>query len=179
MEAVSMVDNFQENANFIWQVADDILRGAFKQHEYGEVILPFVVLRRLDCVLDDGKDAVIEAHKRFKDKKLPDMTGILLQATKTKKNPNGLKFFNTSFYDLRRLAQDAQNVERNFWNYIHGYSSNVREIIDNFGLQRIIEKIVKNDYLFQLIGKFTEVDFHPDKVSNHQMGYAPTVLGNV
>ncbi len=166
-----MVENFQENANFIWQVADDILRGAFKQHEYGEVILPFVVLRRLDCVLEDCKDAVIETHKKYKDKKLPDMTGILLQATKTKKNSTGLKFFNTSFYDLRRLAQDAQNVERNFWNYIAGYSSNVREIIDNFGLQRIIEKLVKNDYLFQLIDKFTEVDFHPDKVSNHQMGY--------
>ncbi len=165
------MENFQDKANFIWQVADDILRGAFKQHEYGEVILPFVVLRRLDCVLEDCKDAVIETHKKFKDKKLPDMTGILLQATKTKKLPDGLNFYNTSFYDLRRLAQDAQNVEINFWNYINGYSKNVREIIENFRLERIIEKLVKNDYLFQLVDKFTEVDFHPDKVSNHQMGY--------
>jgi len=165
------MENFQDKANFIWQVADDILRGAFKQHEYGEVILPFVVLRRLDCVLEDCKDAVIETYKKFKSKKLPDMTGILLQATKTKKLPDGLNFYNTSFYDLRRLAQDAPNVEMNFWNYINGYSPNVREIIDNFRLERIIEKLVKNDYLFQLIDKFTEVDFHPDKVSNHQMGY--------
>lgn len=166
-----MVENFQDKANFIWQVADDILRGAFKQHEYGEVILPFVVLRRLDCVLEDSKDAVIETYKRYKDKKLPDMTGILLKATQTKDNPKGLNFYNTSFYDLRRIAQDAQNVEINFWNYIKGYSPSVQEIIDNFRLDKIIEKLVKNDYLFQLIDKFTEVDFHPDKVSNHQMGY--------
>ena len=140
-----MVENFQDKANFIWQVADDILRGSFKQHEYGEVILPFVVLRRLDCVLEGCKDAVIETHKKYKGKKLPDMTGILLKATKTKKNSDGLNFYNTSFYDLRRLAQDAQNVEMNFWNYINGYSPNVREIIENFRLERIIEKLVKND----------------------------------
>ena len=166
-----MAENFQDKANFIWQVADDILRGSFKQHEYGEVILPFVVLRRLDCVLEDGKDAVIDTHKKFKDEKLPDMTGILLQATKTERHPNGLNFYNTSFYDLRRLAQDAQNVEMNFWNYINSYSGNVREIIENFRLERMVEKLVKNDYLFQLVDKFTEVDLHPDNVSNHQMGY--------
>lgn len=165
------MENFQNKANFIWQVADDILRGAFKQHEYGEVILPFVVLRRLDCVLEDCKDAVIETNKKFKNKKLPDMTGILLQATKTKQYHEALNFYNTSFYDLRRLAQDAQNVEMNFWNYINGYSPNVREIIENFRLDRIVEKLVKNDYLFQLVDKFTEVDLNPDKVSNHQMGY--------
>ena len=146
-----MAENFQDKANFIWQVADDILRGSFKQHEYGEVILPFVVLRRLDCVLVDGKDAVIETHKKFKDEKLPDMTGILLQATKTDRYPDGLNFYNTSFYDLRRIAQDAQNVEINFWNYINGYSPNVREIIENFRLERMVEKLVKNDYLFQLV----------------------------
>ena len=65
------MNNFQDKANFIWQVADDILRGTFKQHEYGDVILPFVVLRRLDCVLEDRKDAVINTYKKFKDK-LPD-----------------------------------------------------------------------------------------------------------
>jgi len=61
------MNNFQDKANFIWQVADDILRGTFKQHEYGDVILPFVVLRRLDCVLEDHKDAVIKTYKKFKD----------------------------------------------------------------------------------------------------------------
>ncbi len=163
--------NFQDKANFIWQVADDILRGAFKQHEYGEVILPFVVLRRLDCVFEGCKDDVLGVFDKFKDEKLPDMTGILLKATQTKDNKSGLNFYNTSLYDLRRLSQDAQNIEVNFWNYINGYSSNVREIIENFRLERMVEKLVKNDYLFQLIDKFTEVDLHPNLVSNHQMGY--------
>ena len=79
------MNNFQDKANFIWQVADDILRGTFKQHEYGDVILPFVVLRRLDCVLEERKDAVIETYKKFKDK-LPDPEPVLLKAT------NGLNF---------------------------------------------------------------------------------------
>lgn len=158
------MENFQDKANFIWQVADDILRGAFKQHEYGEVILPFVVLRRLDCVLEDTKDKVIETYKKFKEK-LPDPTQVVLQAT------GGLKFYNTSYYDLRRLAQDASNIEINFNNYLTGYSPNVTEIIENFRIDRVVAKLVKNDYLFQMVDKFTEVDLHPDRVSNHQMGY--------
>ena len=85
------MNNFQDKANFIWQVADDILRGAFKQHEYGEVILPFVVLRRLDCVLEDRKDAVIETYKKYKDK-LDDTTQVCTNATKRNKKDKGLNF---------------------------------------------------------------------------------------
>ncbi len=158
------MNNFQDKANFIWQVADDILRGAFKQHEYGDVILPFVVLRRLDCVLEDRKDEVITTYKKFKDK-LPDPGPVLFKAT------NGLKFYNTSYYDLRRLSQDSGNIELNFNNYINGYSENVREMIESFQIDKIVTKLVKNDYLFMLVDKFTEIDLHPDKVSNHEMGY--------
>jgi len=148
----------------IWQVADDILRGVFKQHEYGDVILPFVVLRRLDCVMENCKDDVIKAFKKFK-KKLPDPTQVLLKAT------NGLNFYNTSYYDLRRLAQDAGSIELNFNNYINGYNKDVREIIENFQIDKIKAKLVKNDLLFMLVDKFTEIDLHPDLVSNHEMGY--------
>ena len=158
------MNNFQDKANFIWQVADDILRGLFKQHEYGDVILPFVVLRRLDCVLEDNKDEVIKASKKFKDV-LPDPTQVLLQAT------DGLQFYNISFYDLRRLAQDAGNMELNFNNYINGFSKNVREIIENFGIEKIVSKLAKNDLLFMLVDKFTEIDLHPGRVKNHEMGY--------
>ena len=158
------MNNFQEKANFIWQVADDILRGTFKQHEYGDVILPFVVLRRLDCVLEDRKDAVIETYKKFKDK-LPDLGPVLLKETK------GLNFYNTSIYDLRRLAQDAGNIEINFNNYINGYSKNVLEIIENFQIDKIVIKLNKNDLLFMMVDKFTEVDLNPELVSNHEMGY--------
>src|SRR4030066_2126398 len=112
--------NFQDNANFIWQVADDILRGSFKQHEYGDVILPFVVLRRLDCVLEENKDKVIETYKKFK-KTLHDdqIEPILLKAT------NGLKFYNTSQYDLQRLSQDSKTIGMNFSNYLTGLRENV------------------------------------------------------
>ena len=158
----SVNNNFQGKANFIWQVADDILRGVFKQHEYGDVILPFVVLRRLDCVLEDGKDNVIDTYKNFKDK-LPDLGQVLMKAT------DGLNFYNTSFFDLRRLAQDATNIELNFNNYINGYSKNVREIIENFQIDKIETKLVKNDLLFMLIDKFTEIDLHPDKVPMSRM----------
>jgi type I restriction enzyme M protein len=157
------MSNFQEKVNFIEQVADHILRGQFKQHEYGDVILPFIVLRRLDCVLEESKDAVIEAYKKYKDV-LPDPTQVLLQATK------GLKFYNTSFYDLQRLKQDASNIELNFNNYINGFSDNVREIFENFGIDRIVSKLAKNRLLFMLVDKFTEIDLHPNVVSNHEIG---------
>ena len=158
------MNNFQDKANFIWQVADDILRGTFKQHEYGDVILPFVVLRRLDCVLESQKDAVIETYEEFKDK-LPDPSPVLLQST------GGLNFYNTSKYDLHRLGQDAGNIELNFNNYINGYSENVHEIIENFQIEKIITRLSKNDLLKNLVDKFTEIDLHPEAVSNHEMGY--------
>lgn len=158
------MDNSHNKANFIWQVADDILRGTFKQHEYGDVILPFVVLRRLDCVLEDSKDKVIQTYEKFKDK-LQDPSHILLKAT------GGKNFYNTSHYDLKRLSQDAKEIELNFNNYINGYSENVRDIIENFQLDKIITRLANNDLLFMLINKFTEIDLHPDIVPNHQMGY--------
>ncbi len=155
--------NFQDKANFIWQVADDILRGSYKQHEYGDVILPFVVLRRLDCVLEAKKEKVLETYNKFK-KTLPDVHRVLLKAS-------GLNFYNTSKYDLQRLSQDSKNLELNFNNYVNGFSENVREILENFQTDKIIEKLNKNKLLFLMVGKFTEIDLHPDKVSNHEMGY--------
>jgi len=158
------MDNFQEKANFIWQVADDILRGTFKQHEYGDVILPFVVLRRLDCVLEDSKDEVIETYNKLKHE-LDNPSVFLLKAS------GGKNFYNTSPYDLKRLSQDAKEIELNFNNYLNNYSENVRDIIENFQLDKIIRRLASNDLLFLMINKFTEIDLHPDKVSNHGMGY--------
>ena len=158
--------SFQDKANFIWGVADDMLRGAFKQHEYGDVILPFVVLRRLDCVLEPRKDQVIEAFNKYKNQLDEEqMKPILYQAT------GGLSFYNTSKYDLFRLSQDAGNIELNFNNYLNGYSKNVFEIIENFQVDKIKVKLAKNNLLFMLVRRFIEIDLHPDKVSNHEMGY--------
>lgn len=159
--------NFQDKANFIWQVADDILRGVFKQHEYGDVILPFVVLRRLDCVLEETKDLVIDKYNRFKyELKDEDrLTPILLKAT------NELQFYNSSLYNIQRLSDDAKNIELNFSNYINGYSKNIREILENFKISDILKELIKKNLLLRLVKKFTEIDLHPDKISNHEMGY--------
>ncbi|GAK60826.1 N-6 DNA methylase [Candidatus Vecturithrix granuli] len=157
--------NFQETANFIWQVADDILRGAFKPHEYGDVILPFVVLRRLDGVLEPVKDRVIAIYAQFKDHLDEDgVHPVLLQAAQ------GRQFYNTSLYDLRRLAQDANNIELNFKAYINGFSKNVRSMIEHFQIDKIVGKLSRNNLLFMLVSKFTEVNLNPSEVSNHEMG---------
>ena len=161
-----MANNFAEKANFIWAVADDVLRGTFKAHEYGDVILPFVVLRRLDLVLEKGKDAVIQQYEQFKESLDEErLVPVLRQAA------GGLNFYNHSFFDLRRLAQDNKNIELNFNNYLNGYSQNVREIVENFQLEKIVAKLVKNELLFLLVEKFAEVDLSPAAVTNHEMGY--------
>ena len=154
--------NHQDISSFIWNVADDVLRGLFKPHEYGDVILPFVVLRRLDCVLEPKKDQVYDLYEDLKDK-LDDPTPVIVNQVQT-------TFFNRSKYDLSRLTQDSQNIYMNFNNYINGYSENVREVVDNFQMEKQVDKLNKNNRLFILIDKFTEVDLSPEKVNNHTMG---------
>lgn len=157
------MNHFQDNANFVWQLADDLLRGTFKENEYGEVTLPFLVLRRLDCVLESTKEQVIETHKQFMDASFETKPLLLNQAEQG--------FYNTSPFDLQRLSQDAQNIEANFNHYLSGYSDNVREILENYEIDKIVAKLVRNDLLFLLVDRFTEIDLHPNKVSNHEMGY--------
>ena len=158
--------NYQELANLVWNVADDVLRGLFKPHEYGDITLPFLVLRRLDCILDeDGrKEIAINAYDQFKDKVPEDRLPQIIQSA------IGINFYNTSQYDLSRLKADPNNIRLNFENYIGGFSQDVHDIIENFNLDRFIERLHKNNRLFIFCDKFTEVDLHPDKVDNHTMG---------
>ena len=156
------MSNHQDLSNLIWTTCDNVLRGLFKPHEYGDVVLPFVVLRRLDCVLEPQKDKVLELWSQYQDK-VKDPTPIIL-------NQIGTTFFNTSKFDLRRLKQDPQNIYLNFNNYLNGYDEGVREIIENFQLEKPIEKLHKNNRLFKLVEMFSEVDLHPNKVDNRQMG---------
>lgn len=152
-------------AAFIWSVADDLLRGVFKPHQYGDVMLPFVVLRRLDQVLAPRKDEVHKAHEKFKGKLSEEkLEPVLLKAA------GGTRFYNTSRYDLARLVQDPAGIELNFHNYLNGFSANVREIMENFSMAKTVKDLVKNDRLYRMVDKFTEVDLGPDTVSNHEMG---------
>ena len=154
--------NHQEISSFIWGICDDSLRGLFKQHEYGDVILPLVVLRRLDCVLEPYKKEIVEIHNQFKDKR--DDTSKIIH-TKL-----GIKFSNYSQYDFERLKQEPNKLDENIYEYLSSFSSNVQDIIQNFGLQKHIDKLNSNDRLYLLIEKFTTVDLHPDVVDNHTMG---------
>ena len=158
--------NYQELANLVWNVADDVLRGLFKPHEYGDITLPFLVLRRLDCLLDeDGrKEKAINTFNQYNGKVSEDLLPpIILRETST-------SFYNTSQYDLSRLKEDSKNIHLNFENYLNGFSQDVRDIIENFNLDGFIERLHKSDRLFIFCDKFTEVDLHPDKVDNHTMG---------
>ena len=156
------MDNANTLSSLIWSSADDVLRGLFKPSEYGRVILPFVVMRRLDCVLEPKKDEVYDIYTKFKDQ-LADPSPVILRQV-------GLPFFNTSKYDLSRIKSDPTNVLINFNNYVQGYSENVLDIIENFSINPLVEKLQKNKRLYLLIDKFTEFDLHPDKIDNHQMG---------
>ena len=158
--------NYQELANLVWNVADDVLRGLFKPHEYGDITLPFLVLRRLDCILDEDerKEKAINTYNQYSDKVSEELLPpIILRETNT-------SFYNTSRYDLSRLKEDPNNIHLNFENYIGGFSQDVRDIIENFNLDRFIERLHRNNRLFIFCDKFTEVDLHPDKVDNHTMG---------
>ena len=156
------MSNHNEISSFIWNVCDDVLRGLFKQHEYGDVILPFVVLRRLDCVLEGKKDDIIKVHQEYKDK-FDDTSKII----HSKLN---LKFSNYSRYDLRRLKDEPNKLSENFYDYLSSFSTNVQDIIKNFGLQKHIDKLESNNKLYILVEKFTDIDLHPSNVDNHVMG---------
>ena len=155
--------NHNEISSFIWRVCDDELRGLFKPHEYGDIILPFVVLRRLDCLIELHKDEVVKQYNELLQSGIDDPTPIIKKKT-------GLNFFNYSPYDLTRLKSDPNGLKINFPNYINGYSENVYQILENFQLDKPVEKLIKNKKLYSLIDKFTEVDLHPNKIDNHTMG---------
>ncbi|MFC7411453.1 type I restriction-modification system subunit M [Hydrogenophaga atypica] len=153
--------NQQTLSAFIWSVAD-LLRGDYKQSDYGKVILPFTVLRRLDCVLEPTKAAVLTE---------------LAEKTKQGINPEpflrrkaGVNFFNQSPMDLKKLLGDPDYVALNLTTYIQGFSPEVRDIFERFEFQVQIERLAKSGLLYQVAEKFAQIDLHPEVVSNMQMG---------
>ena len=160
------MSNYQELAKLVWNVADNVLRGLFKPHEYGDITLPFLVLRRLDCILEKNgrKKKAIKTYEQFKNKIAEDkLPPIIMKETQT-------SFYNTSQYDLCRLKEDANNIHLNFRNYINGFSKNVRDIIENFNLNQLVERLHQNKRLYTFCEEFTEVDLDPSKVDNRAMG---------
>lgn len=153
--------NQQALSSFIWSVAD-LLRGDYKQSEYGKVILPFTVLRRLDCVLEATKPAVLtENAKQLKAGLNPEL--FLLRKTK-------LGFYNTSPLDMKKLMGDQDNIRENLYSYIQAFAPAVRDIFERFEFHIQIDRLARAGLLYQVTEKFTNIDLHPEAVSNTQMG---------
>ncbi len=152
----------KNHAAFIWSVAD-LLRGDYKQSEYGRVIMPLTVLRRLDCVLDPTKPKVLERHAKLKGS--IDNIAPVLEAV------SGEQFFNTSPLDFRRLLDDPGQIAGNLRAYIAGFSPSARDIIEKFDFDTQITKLDRGNLLYLVISKFAEIDLHPNVVSNLEMGY--------
>ena len=153
--------NHQSLSAFIWSVAD-LLRGDYKQSDYGKIILPFTVLRRLDCVLESTKAAVLAEHEEKKKLGLNADPFLLRKAKQS--------FYNISPLDMKKLMGDQDHIKENLFSYIQGFSDAVRDIFERFEFYAQIDKLAKSGLLYQVTEKFVNVDLHPDKVSNSQMG---------
>lgn len=153
--------NQQALSSFIWSVAD-LLRGDYKQADYGKVILPFTVLRRLDCVLEPTKDAVLAEHAARTAQGMNPEPFVLRKAGQT--------FYNTSKLDMRKLMGDQDNIAQNLFAYIQAFSPDVRDVFERFEFAVQVDRLAKAGLLYQVTEKFARIDLHPSKVDNHQMG---------
>ncbi|MCQ4084353.1 type I restriction-modification system subunit M [Streptomyces sp. RB6PN25] len=151
-----------ELANHAWSVAD-LLRGDYKQSDYGKVILPFTVLRRLECVLEPTREKVAELAAQYKDSGI-DPDGFLRRAS-------GHSFYNKSNLSLKKIAADPQNAAKNLQVYVGAFSDNARGVLDRFEFAQQVKRLDSANLLYKVIGKFTDLDLHPDNVPNHNMGY--------
>ncbi len=159
---MSQPKGFQDKVSLIWSIAD-ILRGDFKPHEYGQIILPFVVLRRLECALEVNKDKVI-AKANSLEGKIKDLETILCKES-------GHNFYNISPLDLSRVLQDPNKVASNLNAYLQAFSPSASEVLEKYGFPEKIKKLDEKELLYQIIGKFADLDLNIKNVSNESMGY--------
>lgn len=152
-----------ELSNFIWGIAD-LLRGPYRPPQYERVMLPLVVLRRFDCVLESTKDAVLAKHAHYQGK----LQGEALDSVLNK--VSGQRFHNHSPLSFEKLKGDPDNAHLHLVSYINGFSENVRKIFDRFEFGNEVERMREHNILFLVIKKFCEVDLHPDVVDNIEMG---------
>jgi type I restriction enzyme M protein len=153
----------RNHAAFIKSV-NELLRGDYKPHEYGKVILPMVVLRRLDCVLEPTKEAVLARHEALKSSGIDNVAPVLEAVS-------GEQFYNVSKLDLPKLLDDPANIDANLHAYIQGFSAGAREMLDRFNFAVQIESLNEKKLLYLVVSRFCEIDLHPSVVSNLEMGY--------
>ncbi|EOI6460640.1 N-6 DNA methylase [Vibrio cholerae] len=153
-------NNFSSTAAFLWSVAD-LLRGDFKQSQYGRIILPFTLLRRLECVLEATKSEVLTKYETVKAMPIEAQDKLLTHAAQ-------LSFYNTSKMDLNRLGETG--VASNLESYIQSFSPNAREIFEHFDFFNTIDKLSEADLLYKVAKRFATTDLHPNTISNYGMG---------
>ena len=154
-------EGIRNHAAFIWSVAD-LLRGDYKQSEYGKVILPLTVIRRLDCVLEPTKQVVLEKHKELAGR-IENVDSVLNHIT-------GHGFNNTSPFTFPKLLDDPTNVGENLRRYILGFDIGTKDVIAKFEFEAQIRRLERSNLLYKVVSKFCDIDLHPDKVSNLEMG---------
>lgn len=155
--------NFSDKVSLIWNIAE-LLRGDYKQSDYGKVILPFTVLRRLDCVLEESKDKVLDSYKTMNEPLTTVQQRMLERAS-------GSKFYNTSPFTLRTIRDFPGMLGDNIKQYVQGFSENAREIIRYFEFESQINKLQEGNILFNVLDEMLKIDLHPSHVSNIEMGY--------
>lgn len=154
-------------AAYCWSIAD-LLRGDFKQSQYGRIILPFTLLRRLEGVLEASKDAVLAEYERVKNLNLPEEAQEKLILRATQIDGQGLSFFNTSKMDLSKLGEAG--IKANLESYIQGFSKDAREIFEYFNFAEFIGQLNDADLLYKVVQKVRATDLSPKAISNHDMG---------
>jgi len=155
------LNNATNLSSFIWSVAD-LLRGSYKQSDYGKVILPFTVLRRLDCILESTKNQVLDEFKKRTAEGV-DPTPFLTRIAKQ-------SFYNASPLDLSKALAEPTHIRQNLLSYINGFSSNVGDIFEKYEFDDQVNKLANADLLYLVTKKFSEIDLHPNVVSNTDMG---------
>ncbi|WP_336219560.1 class I SAM-dependent DNA methyltransferase [Citrobacter amalonaticus] len=155
--------NFSQVAAFLWSVAD-LLRGDFKQSQYGRIILPFTLLRRLECVLESSKPAVLEQAQKVYGMKLPEeaQEKMILRAA------DGLTFYNASPMDLSKMGQNG--IKANLEKYVQSFSTDAREIFEHFKFSEFVGQLEEANLLYKVVQKFATTDLSPQAISNHEMG---------
>ena len=158
-----MTKNFSQTAAFIWSVAD-LLRGDFKQSQYGRIILPFTLLRRLECVLEETKAAVLAESERIAEKGLPEeaQEKFIIRASKR-------PFYNISPMDLSKMGQS--DIKDNLNTYVQSFSKDAREIFEHFKFEEFVGQLSDANLLYKVVQKFANTDLSPEAISNHEMGF--------
>ncbi|MDM1408230.1 class I SAM-dependent DNA methyltransferase [Myroides sp. DF42-4-2] len=152
--------------SFIFNITDKVLWNVFKKNEIGDVLLPFVVLRRLDCILKDKNENIRTAYENFKGKVADDKLAPIL-----KKAAGGLNFYNTSRHTFDSLKESTKTIDIDFHNYINGFNAIVIEILENFQFEKIIARLQKNKLLYEMVKAMCDVDLSLEKYDNQNMGY--------